>query len=74
MWPDMFYSHKGPMGVIYPQAYFNFPMRKSKIPTATPQFSITVIPTELMGILPDVTGSGNPRWRSINWYYQYIGL
>jgi len=61
MWPDKFHSHKGPMGVIYPQAYLNFPMRQKQNSNGNPPFSTTAILTKLMGILPDVTGSGKSK-------------
>jgi len=57
MWPDMFYSRKGPMGVIYPgltQLPDEIEAKFQRLPTSP--FSTTAIPTELMGILPDVTG------------------
>jgi len=61
MGPDMFYSHKGPMGD-------NLPPGKSQLPDEIeaqfqwlPPVLKTAIPTELMGILPDVTGSGKSK-------------
>jgi len=62
MWPDMFYSHKGPMGVIYP-CLFQLPDEiEAKFQRLPPSpFSTTATPTELMEILPGATESGTSK-------------
>jgi len=44
-----------------PQAYLNFPMRWKRNSNGYSPFSTTAIPTDLMGILPDATGSGKSK-------------
>jgi len=58
MWPDMFYSHKGPMGGNLPPGISQLPDEIEAKFKRLPPFSTTAIQTELMEILPDVTGSG----------------
>jgi len=61
MWPDMFYSHTWPMGGNLPPGISQPPDEiEAKFQLLSP-FLTTAIQMELMGILPDVTGSGKSK-------------
>jgi len=61
-WPDMCYSHEGHMGGNLPHWHIlTSQWDRNKNSNGHPPFSMTAISTELMAILPEVTGSGKSK-------------